>query len=129
VQRYALAGRAGKFTVILPELHSHGHLELFGKRIIERAEEPIPFKGEDYPKLALIGTVRIDASARPIVSDLLADADLALYASKQAGRACQTFYHEDLRADAGGAARGGLLIQGQRADDIGRATDRAAGSA
>jgi diguanylate cyclase (GGDEF)-like protein len=118
-----------EFTVILPELQSHEHLQLVGKRIIERLEEPIPFNGEYCRISASIGTVRIDAGARPTMSDLLADADLALYASKHAGRACQTFYHEDLRADAGGAGRGGLLIQGQRAGNTGRATHRADGSA
>jgi diguanylate cyclase (GGDEF)-like protein len=89
-----------EFTVVLPDVRSDDILRRVGRRIIERLEEPIPFQGEVCRISASIGTVWIQSGQSPRMEDLLADADVALYASKHAGRAMQTLYHPDLRTAA-----------------------------
>ena len=89
-----------EFTVILPDIAEEDILRRVGQRIITRLEEPIPFQGHDCNISASIGTVWTKAGDQPSMEDLLSDADVALYASKHAGRACQTFYSPDLRTAA-----------------------------
>ncbi len=89
-----------EFTVILPDVRSDEILRRVGRRIIDRLEVPIPFNGQDCRISASIGTVWIQAGHHPSIEDLLSDADVALYASKHAGRARQTFYSPELRKAA-----------------------------
>lgn len=91
-----------EFVLILPDVGSDKVLQLIGRRIIDRLEEPILYDSEACRISASIGTVRIDGSRRRSAEQLLSDVDVALYASKHAGRACQTFYHPRLR-EAGGS--------------------------
>lgn len=86
-----------EFTILLPNVSSENVLRRVGQRIIERLEEPIPFKNEQCRVSASIGTVWIERGDRPSIPDLLANADAALYASKNAGRARQTIYTPALR--------------------------------
>jgi len=86
-----------EFTVVLPEVRSDKILRKVGSRIIARLQEPIPFQGEMCKISASIGTVWIQSGQHPRMEDLLSDADVALYASKNAGRATQTIYHPKLR--------------------------------
>ena len=89
-----------EFTVILPNIKGHATLRRVGDRIIERLEVPIPFEGETCRISASIGTVWIEAGTRADAQEILSDADIALYASKHAGRAQQTFYAPALRQAA-----------------------------
>ncbi len=89
-----------EFTVVLPDVHSEKTLRRIGRRIIDRMEEPIPFQGEDCRISASIGTVWVRPENAATMEEVLADADLALYASKHAGRAQQTLYTPALRAAA-----------------------------
>lgn len=89
-----------EFTVILPDVRSEEILRRVGRRIIDRLEEPIPYQSDICRISASIGTVWIQGGARPSLETVLADADLALYASKHAGRACHTFYTPALRQSA-----------------------------
>tara|TARA_R110002049_G_scaffold23781_7_gene84813 strand:+ start:15339 stop:16439 length:1101 start_codon:yes stop_codon:yes gene_type:complete len=86
-----------EFTVVLPDVRSDEVLRSVGRRIIARLEEPIMFNDTLCEISASIGTVWIQGGARPSMEGLLADADVALYASKHAGRAQQTFYSPALR--------------------------------
>ncbi|AXI48808.1 GGDEF domain-containing protein [Sulfitobacter sp. SK012] len=86
-----------EFTVILPDVRKDTILRRVGQRIIERIEHPIAFNSDSCRISASIGTVWIGGSDRPSMEDLLSNADVALYASKHAGRACQTFYTPALR--------------------------------
>jgi diguanylate cyclase (GGDEF)-like protein len=86
-----------EFTVVLPDVRNETILRQVGQRIIQRIEEPVPFKDEECCISASIGTVWIQSQTRPSVEELLADADVALYASKNAGRAQHTLYSADLR--------------------------------
>jgi len=94
-----LVARVGgdEFTVVLPDVRSEDILRRVGKRIIERLEEPMPYQGSDCRISASIGTVWIQSGDTPTLEDLLSDADVALYASKNAGRATQTLYTPELR--------------------------------
>lgn len=92
-----------EFTVILPDVGSEEVLRAVGRRIINRIEVPVPFQGTMCEISASIGTVWIQAGMDSTADDILSDADVALYASKHAGRAQQTFYKPELRhvANAG----------------------------
>ncbi len=94
-----LVARVGgdEFTVVLPDVRSDDILRRVGQRIIERLEEPILFQGSACNISASIGTVWIQSGDSPRMEDVLSDADVALYASKHAGRATQTLYTPDLR--------------------------------
>lgn len=86
-----------EFVLIFPELTDHATLERVARRVISRLEEPIPFEGATCDVSASIGTVLSSDYETPTAEQLLADADGALYASKHAGRACHSFYADDLR--------------------------------
>ncbi|MGC1494676.1 MAG: GGDEF domain-containing protein [Sulfitobacter sp.] len=89
-----------EFTVILPDVRSDDILRKVGRRIIDRLEVPVMFDGHECRISASIGTVWIQSGQRPSMEALLSDADVALYASKHAGRARQTFYSPELRQAA-----------------------------
>jgi diguanylate cyclase (GGDEF)-like protein len=89
-----------EFTVILPDVADLDVLERVGRRIIDRIEVPIPFNGEICKISASIGTVWIQSSKSMTRETVLEDADIALYASKNKGRARQTFYTPELRESA-----------------------------
>jgi diguanylate cyclase (GGDEF)-like protein len=86
-----------EFTVLLPGLGDDRLLRRIGERIIERLERPIPFEGQSCRVSASIGTLRVRAGQALCADAVLADADLALYASKRAGRGRQTFFTPALR--------------------------------
>jgi diguanylate cyclase (GGDEF)-like protein len=92
-----------EFTVILPRVKDEATLRRIGDRIISALEEPIPFEGQHCNISASIGTVWIETGSDIQKDELLSNADIALYASKHAGRAQQTFYSPELRdaANAG----------------------------
>ncbi|PIE13563.1 MAG: GGDEF domain-containing protein [Rhodobacterales bacterium] len=75
-------------------------LQNLGARIIERLEEPIPFEGKTCRISASCGTTISTFYSKPDSKEMLADADLALYASKHKGRACHTFFSNELRTDS-----------------------------
>ncbi|APE42965.1 GGDEF domain-containing protein [Sulfitobacter alexandrii] len=87
-----------EFTVVLPDVHSADTLRRTGARIIERVAEPIPFDGHQCRVSASIGTVWAREGHAGGMDLLMADADLALYASKRAGRARHTFFDPAMRA-------------------------------
>lgn len=89
-----------EFTVVLPDVRSDDILRRVGRRIIDRLQKPIPFNGHECRISASIGTVWIQSGKSPSMDELMDNADVALYASKHAGRACQTFYDPVLRSAA-----------------------------
>lgn len=97
-----LVARVGgdEFTLVLPDVRNDETLRAIGKRIIDRLEEPLSFQGNECNISASIGTVWIQPGETATMEDLLSDADVALYASKHAGRATQTLYRPELREAA-----------------------------
>lgn len=93
-----------EFTVILPNVSDIDVLERVGRRIIDRIEVPIPFNDAQCKISASIGTVWIQASNTATRETVMEDADIALYASKNEGRARQTMYSPELRKSANSSA-------------------------
>lgn len=89
-----------EFVILLPNIRDRESLIKVGGRIIERLEIPMEFQGQHCRISASIGTVFREPGSALSAEQLFDDADVALYASKHAGRARQTFYSKELRADA-----------------------------
>ncbi|WP_235851884.1 GGDEF domain-containing protein [Litorivita pollutaquae] len=88
-----------EFVLIFNRLTERDELEEIARRMISRLEEPVPHDGQICRISGSIGTViSTDYEALDAVR-LLSDADIALYASKHKGRACHTFYSDDLLED------------------------------
>lgn len=89
-----------EFVCLLPDITDRKQLEAIGNRIIEALERPMEFNGQPCRISGSIGTAIWNADVAAGPDTLLDDADIALYASKRAGRARQTFYEAHLREDA-----------------------------
>jgi diguanylate cyclase (GGDEF)-like protein len=89
-----------EFVLLFPGLIDHDTLTKVANRLINRLEEPIIFDARDCRISASAGTVLSNDYDAPTADQLLADADVALYASKHAGRACHKFYSAALREQA-----------------------------
>ena len=76
-----------EFVVILPGILSRGLLQRIGDRIVERLSEPIDFEGQPCRISASVGIALSGGGEPPDVERVLAEADRALYESKNAGRA------------------------------------------
>lgn len=86
-----------EFVILMPENTVKPNLSQTGKRIIAALEKPTDYKGEACQISGSIGTVIWDGKSTVNPESLMDDADVALYASKKAGRARQTFYDPKLR--------------------------------
>lgn len=86
-----------EFTLILPSIPNEETLARVAERMIERIEQPIPYEGQDCMISASIGTVWVFPGDPRTADQILSDADVALYASKRAGRAQHTIYRPELR--------------------------------
>jgi diguanylate cyclase (GGDEF)-like protein len=89
-----------EFVIVLPDIRDRKSLVGIGNRIIKRLEAPIAFQDQECRISASIGTVFHEPLSGYTAEQLFDDADIALYASKHAGRAQQTFYSAALREDA-----------------------------
>lgn len=89
-----------EFVLLFPGLTDHKTLAQLAGRVIERLETPILFEGSECLVSASIGTVLSSDYEAPTATALLADADIALYASKHAGRGCHRFFEPELRRPA-----------------------------
>jgi len=86
-----------EFVIILPYANGARVLENIGCRIIDQLSRPMKFQGEDCQISASIGIAFFDPQSPTSVAEIMDDADVALYASKNSGRATQTIYHPSLR--------------------------------
>jgi diguanylate cyclase (GGDEF)-like protein len=93
-----LVARVGgdEFVVVFNKITKIKTLNAIARRIIDRMEVPILFNGENCRISASIGTTISDYYSPPAVDQMLADADKALYASKNRGRACFTVFGKEL---------------------------------
>ena len=89
-----------EFTIVLPELDAASMLKKVGNRIIAQLEKPMIFRDKPCAISASIGAVLVPGDDPRDGAALLADADVALYASKHAGRGQMTLYHPRLRETA-----------------------------
>ncbi len=95
-----------EFVVILPGVTRPAQVERIARRILSRLAQPIRWNGRDCRVSASIGySLSVDyPQAEP--DRLLSDADLALYASKHAGRGQITAYRPPDGRSAGPGAAG-----------------------
>ena len=75
-----------EFVLLLPELADPAVLTSVAARIVERLSEPIVFEGRTCAISASIGIVTSTGYHPPQAAKMLADADSALYDSKNTGR-------------------------------------------
>ena len=94
-----------EFVILFDGLVDRKRLDAVAKRLIGEMERPIAIAGRVAQISASAGTVVSRDYDAPEAARMLADADLALYASKRCGRASHTFFADDLR-DADAAAAG-----------------------
>ncbi len=86
-----------EFVLIFNRLQDRRRLGKIADRLIARLEEPIAFGNQTCRISASAGTVLCGPSENPLAAQLLQDADLALYAAKNAGRACHRFFTKEMR--------------------------------
>ena len=86
-----------EFVIILPYASSQDVLENIGQRIIEQLCRPMMYQGEMCRISGSIGMAIYDPESSKTVAEIMDDADVALYASKDRGRGRQTLYEPSLR--------------------------------
>lgn len=89
-----------EFVVILPDTYDAQVISSIGERVIGRLATPILFQKQPCRVSASIGTALFEPGQNLTVATLLDNADVALYASKHAGRSRHTFYSPALRLNA-----------------------------
>jgi diguanylate cyclase len=96
-----LVARVGgdEFVLIFDQMDDADQLVKIAERIIARLEEPVVFEGKTCSISGSVGLAISSFYDEPDVDKILSDADLALYASKNAGRARVTVYSSKLRAN------------------------------
>ena len=91
-----------EFMILIENEVSNEVLADIARRLIAGIEKPIMFDGAECNVSASIGIALNDASMGLGPEEIMQHSDQALYASKEKGRACATFYDE-IRAKSGAA--------------------------
>ncbi len=93
-RRSDTASRIGgdEFVIVMPGLTERAALAALAERLIARLSEPIDYDGQPCRISASVGITRSVDYAEVDVTRMLADADAALYASKNAGRGRAAFH-------------------------------------
>ncbi|SEL82911.1 diguanylate cyclase [Roseovarius azorensis] len=85
-----------EFVLILVGLTARSRLDETAQRLIARLQEPIDHGGQDCRISGSIGATLSCGYETPDPAQMLADADLALYAAKARGRGCHVLYEPRL---------------------------------
>lgn len=85
-----------EFVLVFDHLTDADRLAKIATRMIQRLEEPIEFKGQTANISGSIGIVCSSYYDPPDIDQMMEDADAALYASKERGRACFTMFGRDM---------------------------------
>ena len=85
-----------EFVILVHDMDDADALEAIARRIIEKLEEPIPFQGHQCRISGSAGTSCSTGYETPEADTMLHHADVALYASKNAGRGRHTLFSEAL---------------------------------
>ncbi|AML51610.1 diguanylate cyclase domain-containing protein [Falsihalocynthiibacter arcticus] len=81
-----------EFVILFKGLAREERLEDIANRLISRLEEPIPYKDQMCEISCSLGSTISSNYEMPNAEGMLNDADIALYASKNRGRACHTLF-------------------------------------
>lgn len=85
-----------EFILLLDGLTDATTLERIASRLIEKLEEPVPFEGKLCRISGSAGTALAREAKPRDAATLIHQADLALYAAKNAGRGRHLFYRPDM---------------------------------
>jgi diguanylate cyclase (GGDEF)-like protein/PAS domain S-box-containing protein len=99
VRSQGVVSRLGgdEFTIVVPKFAGDKWLKEFADKIVQELSQPLLIRGHDVRARASIG-ISVCPEDAASMSDLLKDADLALYAAKAAGRGCWVRYRPAMRA-------------------------------
>ncbi|KAA2316317.1 diguanylate cyclase [Pseudooceanicola sediminis] len=81
-----------EFVLLFPRLVKPARIEEIAASLIKRLEEPVFFEGAECRVSCSMGTALSHHYPQPRAEQMIADADVALYASKKAGRARHSFF-------------------------------------
>lgn len=97
IRREDTVARVGgdEFVLIFDGLREDRDLEDLSERLIRRLSRPILFEGNRCEISASLGTTLSENYPQPIAAQMLADADQALYISKNNGRGCYSFFKQN----------------------------------
>jgi len=116
--REAVVARIGgdEFAVLLEEPAGRQDAKALARHVRKAIQVPLRWRGHAFQLSASIG-IAYWSGGEPVTSDaLFADADLALYDAKGAGKNCEAVYRPELRAEA---TRRFAIVR-----DVGRALKR-----
>jgi diguanylate cyclase (GGDEF)-like protein len=88
-----------EFVLLLPGMTDKGLLSALAERVIGQLSRPIPFNGAVCRISASFGYVTVQEGDPKSPSDALAEADVALYAAKKAGRSRAFAFDPAMLAD------------------------------
>jgi diguanylate cyclase (GGDEF)-like protein len=96
-----IAGRLGgdEFIVIVPDLVAPAAAEELGDRLIAALSEPIPYEHDTVLNVRATVGVAISNARHQVASDLLREADAALYHGKESGRGRTIVFDDALRRE------------------------------
>jgi len=94
-----LVARLGgdEFAIVVPE-DAGQDADAVSRRLVDVLGTPVTLAGQEVSISASIGIARLDGQAA--ADDLLADADIAMYEAKKAGKARYEVFRSDLRNEA-----------------------------
>jgi len=107
IRKGDIVARVGgdEFVLLFRECDDAGLLQSIADRLIARLEEPTTFDGQPCRISASAGSVLASRYEVPNPDQMLNDADIALYTSKNRGRAQHTYFDDELLAPVIGTAR------------------------
>ena len=88
-----------EFLVLLPTLHQSHDAELVARKVVEAFARPFSVGGQEYPLSASVGICLYPADGHD-PSELLQNADAAMYLAKQEGRNAWRFFRAELNRAA-----------------------------
>jgi len=107
IRKGDIVARVGgdEFVLLFRDCDDAGLLQAIADRLISRLEEPTIFDGQPCRISASAGSVLASRYDDPTPDQMLNDADIALYTSKNRGRAQHTYFDDELLAPTIGTAR------------------------
>ena len=107
IRKGDIVARVGgdEFVLLFRDCDDAGLLQAIADRLISRLEEPTLFDGQPCRISASAGSVLASRYDDPTPDQMLNDADIALYTSKNRGRAQHTYFDDELLAPTIGTAR------------------------
>jgi diguanylate cyclase (GGDEF)-like protein len=88
-----------EFAVLLPGIRDLHQAEAVAERMLDAIGKPLMIEGSELIVRASIG-IAVGTAGQQIASDLLQDADAAMYAAKKLGKGRYAVFHPEMRESA-----------------------------